>query len=62
MSPGERDEFWAALCSLEEEQLFHGAISEREKAILDEEMQEYQADPRPGAPWAEVKSRLLPPS
>ena len=59
LSPKERDEVWEALCSMEETHLLQSSsVSESEKAILDAEMREYQANPIAGKPWSEVKVHL----
>ena len=34
-------------------------VSEETRALLDEQMREYLADPTIGRPWAEVREQLL---
>jgi len=59
LTPAERSELWDALWTLEERQLLGvSAPTAEEKAALDREMEDYQNEPRAGAPWTEVEARL----
>ena len=51
-----RDRIW----QLEEAELLSGRAqpSDEEKALLDEEFQDFERDPTSGSSWEEVKSRL----
>lgn len=51
-----RERIW----QLEEEELLSGRAkpSEKEKALLDEELEDYARDPNAGSSWVEVESRL----
>ncbi len=51
-----RDRIW----QLEEAELLSGRAqpSDEEKALLDEEFQDFERDPASGSSWEEVKSRL----
>jgi hypothetical protein len=55
----ERREILERLCEIEEADLLRGAaIDADEKAMLDREFEEYQANPNAGADWKEVEPRL----
>jgi hypothetical protein len=44
---------------MDEAELLRGApLDEDEKALLDREFEEFQANPNAGAEWKEVESRL----
>jgi len=54
-----RERIW----QLEEEELLSGRAgpSQKEKALLDDELDEYSRDGNAGSSWAEVASRLRQP-
>ena len=61
LSPGELGEIRERLWQLEEESLLSGAgpgPSEKEKALLDDELEDYSRNREVGASWEEVESRL----
>jgi hypothetical protein len=59
LTPAERDELWEALWTLEERHVLGmSAPTPEETALLDSEMEEYNRDLQPGAPWPEVEARL----
>lgn len=59
LTPAERNELWDALWALEERYLLGSSgPSTEEKAILDQELEEYRKTPGAVAPWSEVEQRL----
>ena len=55
----DRREIWERLCELEERDLLQGAVpNPEEKALLDQELEEFQSNPDAGATWQEVQARL----
>jgi putative addiction module component (TIGR02574 family) len=54
LSPQERGEILDRLWRMEEA----AGPTSREKTLLDEAQADYDADPKPGAPWTEVEARL----
>jgi hypothetical protein len=56
---GDRREILERIWEMEEADLLKGAqLDADEKSLLDREFQEYQANPKAGAEWKEVESRL----
>jgi hypothetical protein len=57
---GDRREILERIWEMEEADLLRGAapLDADEKSLLDHEFEEYQADPKAGAEWKEVESRL----
>lgn len=59
LTPAERSELWDALWTLEERNLLGSTTpTEDEKALLDQELHDYQENPHAGSPWSEVEARL----
>ena len=55
----DRQEIWECLWELEERELLQGVEpTPEEKALLDREWADFQANPEAGAPWPEVQARL----
>jgi putative addiction module component (TIGR02574 family) len=62
LQPAERRELLDRLYDLCEQDLFDGERpSPAEKALLDQELADYQKDRSPGEPWEQVEARLRPP-
>ena len=60
LSPEEREEIRAKLNELDQaEWLDDGELSEREKAIIEARLQEYERNPEAGLSWEEVKARIM---
>jgi hypothetical protein len=58
-TPEERWEILETFWSPEEQaNLDPGGPTEEEKALLDRETEEYENNPKIGAPWAKVEARL----
>ena len=59
LGPADRREILERICEIEEADLLRGAaIDSDEKAMLDHEFEEYQANPKVGSDWKEVEPRL----
>lgn len=55
----ERREIFERICEMEELALLNGSEpSAEEKALLDQELEEYRANPEAGYSWGEVEARL----
>jgi putative addiction module component (TIGR02574 family) len=60
LSPEERREIRAKLNELDDEEwLDDGELSEREKAIIEVRLDEYDRNPEAGSSWEEAKARVL---
>ena len=58
--PDERRQIFEKLCELQDTDLVKGIEpTPEEKALLDRELQEYQANPEAGSSWEAVEARLL---
>jgi hypothetical protein len=56
----ERRQIFERLCELEDRDLLNGAEpSAEEKALLDQELKEYQKNPEAGSTWQQVEARML---
>ena len=62
LTPADRGEILDQLWSLEEQEALRRGPSAHEKALLDEELADYTANPNAGSSWAEVQARLLRPA
>jgi hypothetical protein len=59
LGQGDRREILERIWEMDEAELLRGApLDEDEKALLDREFEEFQANPNAGAEWKEVESRL----
>ncbi len=59
LGQGDRREILERIWEMEEADLLKGAQPDAdEKALLDREFEEYQANPNAGSEWKEVESRL----
>ena len=60
LSPVELREICDRIWELEEEELLRGRAkpSDKEKQLLDRELEDYSRDPDAGSSWQEVQSRL----
>jgi putative addiction module component (TIGR02574 family) len=59
LGQGDRREILERIWEMDEADLLRGApLDADEKALLDREFEEYQANPNAGAEWKEVESRL----
>ena len=59
LGQGDRREIMERIWEMEEADLLRGVpLDPEEKALLDREFEEYQANPNVGAEWNEVESRL----
>lgn len=59
LQPAERRELLDRLYDLCERDLFDGEQpSAAEKALLDQELEDYEKDRAPGEPWEQVEARL----
>jgi putative addiction module component (TIGR02574 family) len=60
LSAEERREIRAKLNDLDNEAWFdNGELSEREKAIIEARLDEYDQNPESGSSWEEAKARVL---
>jgi putative addiction module component (TIGR02574 family) len=59
LSVEERQEIRAKLNELDNESCDNGEISEREKAIIEARLDEYDQNPETGSSWEEAKARVL---
>jgi hypothetical protein len=56
---GDRREILERIWEMDEADLLNGAQPDAvEKSLLDRELEDYQANPRGGADWKKVESRL----
>ena len=63
LKSGERREIFDCLCEIEESDLLQDAApSAEEKALLDQELEDYRHNPDAGSPWPEVETRLRKPA
>ena len=63
LKSGERQEIFNRLCEIEESDLLQGGSpSAEEKALLDQELADYQKNPDTGSSWPEVEARLRKPT
>jgi hypothetical protein len=63
LKSGERREIFDRLCEIEESDLLQGAApSAEERALLDQELEDYRRNPNAGSPWLEVEARLRKPA
>lgn len=59
LARGDRREILERIWEMEEADLLQGAQPEvGEKALLDRELEEFNADPHAGSEWKEVEARL----
>ena len=59
LPPEERREIFDRICDLEENyHLQNGSASPNERALLDAELEDYQANPGAGSAWNEVEERI----
>jgi hypothetical protein len=59
LSPLQRQEIIVKLCELQEHDLLTGSgPSDAEKALLDQELAEYESEKDSGTPWSEVIAEL----
>lgn len=62
LSPEERQEVRLRLAELDhEEWLDDGALTEREKKLIEERFQEFEANPHASVHWDEAKAELSAP-
>jgi hypothetical protein len=55
----DRREILERICEIEESELLKGVQPDAdERALLDSELQDYQANPKVGSEWKDVESRL----
>jgi hypothetical protein len=60
LTPQERQEVRLRLAELDgDDWLDPGALTEREKALIEERFHDLEANPKASVPWEEAKSRLL---
>ena len=57
LAPEDRREVFEGICEIEEHHLLNNPSPE-EKALLDQEREEFRANPDAGSTWNEVESRL----
>lgn len=53
------EELWDSIASDDDDDASQLPLAESERAMLDERLREYRADPASGQPWAEVRSEVL---
>jgi hypothetical protein len=53
-----RREIFDRICEMEERDLLNGTVTPREKALLDNELEEYRRNPEAGSTWDEVQTRI----
>jgi hypothetical protein len=62
LTPAERREVRLRLAELDrEEWLDDGALTDAEKALLEERFRDFEANPHTSIPWEEAKVRLMAP-
>jgi hypothetical protein len=62
LTPGERQEVRLRLAELDhDEWLDDGALTEAEKALIEQRFRDLEADPHTSIPWEEAKVRLMAP-
>lgn len=54
----DRREIFDRICEMEERDLLNGTVTPEEKALLDQELEEYKRNPKAGSTWDEVVSRI----
>ncbi len=59
LTPGDRDEIFNELWMLTEKDAHQNGPSAEEKALLDEELADFELNPKDGSPWSDVQARLL---
>lgn len=58
----DRREIFERICELEENELLKGGgPTAEEKAMLDQELEDYRRTPAAGSPWHEVEARTRKP-
>lgn len=62
LTPGERQEIRERLAELDQDDWVDaGALTEAEKALIEDRFRDLEANPRASIPWDEAKAGLLAP-
>ena len=63
LGPQDRRDIFERICELEEDDMLRGGEpTAEEKALLDQELADYEQDPTAGSPWREVEARIRRPA
>ena len=54
----DRREIFDRICEMEERDLISGVATPEEKALLEQELEEYRRNPEAGSTWKDVETRI----